>query len=90
MSLLLVLEFAGLRLALALPSSQITILTKRLIASNTRWAQGGIAAAWREDESWQAHVKDTLIAGAGLCRRKIVEYVARQAKAQVEELIFSA
>ena len=80
---------AGLRLALALPdSTQITILTKReLISSNTRWAQGGIAAAWRDDDSWQDHVKDTLVAGAGLCRREIVEYVARQAKARVEELI---
>lgn len=80
---------AGLRLALALPeSTQITILTKReLIASNSRWAQGGIAAAWREDDSWRDHVKDTLVAGAGLCRREIVEHVARQAKARVEELI---
>ncbi|MEC8382170.1 MAG: L-aspartate oxidase [Myxococcota bacterium] len=80
---------AGLRLALALPeTTQITILTKReLISSNTRWAQGGIAAAWRTDDSWQDHVKDTLVAGAGLCRREVVEYVARQAKARVEELI---
>ena len=42
---------------------------------------GGIAAAWEEDDSWQAHVKDTLIAGAGLCRREVVEYVSSAGKA---------
>lgn len=80
---------AGLRLALGLPTNvSITLLTKKeLIASNTRWAQGGIAAAWKDEDSWQAHVQDTLVAGAGMCRREVVEYVARQAKSRVEELI---
>ena len=48
---------------------------------------GGIAAAWEADDSWQAHVKDTLVAGAGLCRREVVEYVARQGKRRVQDLI---
>ena len=80
---------AGLRLALALPENiSIMLVTKRqLVNSNTRWAQGGIAAAWQEGDSWQDHVQDTLIAGAGLCRREVVEYVARQAKTRVQELI---
>ena len=70
---------AGLRLALALPESvSIALITKRsLLDTNTQWAQGGIATSG-EDDSWQAHVKDTLIAGAGLCRREVVEYVARR------------
>ena len=80
---------AGLRLALSLaPKHHVTILTKRkLLNSNTRWAQGGIAAAWEDDDSWNAHVEDTLIAGAGMCRREVVEFVAKQAKQRVEELI---
>ena len=81
--------FAGLRLALDLsPHVKITILTKRkLLSSNTQWAQGGIAAAWEQTDSWSKHVDDTLVAGAGLCRREGGEHVAKQAKARVEDLI---
>lgn len=80
---------AGLLFALKVaPHARVTILTKReRIQSNTRWAQGGIAAAWLEDDSWQNHVQDTLVAGAGLCRREIVEMTAQDARARVEELI---
>ncbi len=80
---------AGLLFALKVaPHARVTILTKgQRIQSNTRWAQGGIAAAWLEDDSWQAHVSDTLIAGAGLCRRDVVEFTASNARRAVEELI---
>lgn len=80
---------AGLLFALKVaPHARVTILTKgERIQSNTRWAQGGIAAAWLEDDSWQAHVSDTLIAGAGLCRREVVDFTARSARRAVEELI---
>jgi len=80
---------AGLLFALKVaPHARVTILTKReRIQSNTRWAQGGIAAAWLEDDSWQDHVQDTLVAGAGLCRRDVVELTTRDARARVEELI---
>lgn len=80
---------AGLRLALSLaPTHHVTIITKRkLLNSNTRWAQGGIAAAWEETDSWEAHVQDTLVAGAGMCRREVVDFVAKQAKTRVQELI---
>ena len=80
---------AGLRLALALPENvRICMITKRkMLDTNTNWAQGGIAAAWEDDDSWEAHVRDTLIAGAGLCRREVVEYVAKQGKRRVQDLI---
>ena len=80
---------AGLRLALELSArASVFILTKKeMLHSNTRWAQGGIAAAWEEDDSWQSHVEDTLVAGAGLCRRDVVEFVAKQGKKRVQELI---
>ncbi len=80
---------AGLRLALELaPRARVTVVTKRTRdAGSSRHAQGGIAAAWREDDSWEDHVRDTLVAGAGLCRREVVERTAREAKQRVEELI---
>jgi L-aspartate oxidase len=80
---------AGLVLALELADSgKVIVLTKRAAEiTNTGLAQGGIAAAWQGQDSWQAHVQDTLVAGAGLCRREVVERVARAAKGRVEALI---
>ena len=60
---------AGLIAALELSRGyHVTLVTKALLAdSNTRWAQGGIAAAVFADDSAASHVEDTLAAGAGLC-----------------------
>ena len=41
----------------------------------TGWAQGGIAAVLEEGDSFDAHVRDTMIAGAGLNNRAVVEHV---------------
>ena len=80
---------AGLVLALEVADQgQVIVLTKRSAeVTNTGWAQGGIAAAWLEQDSWQAHVQDTLTAGAGLCRRDVVEFVAKNARETVQRLI---
>jgi L-aspartate oxidase len=80
---------AGMRLALKLADRyRITVVTKRRRqAGSSRWAQGGIAAAWREDDTWENHVDDTLVAGAGLCRREAVERTAFEAHDRVQELI---
>ena len=80
---------AGMRLALELGQEhQVVVLTKRSrVHGNSRYAQGGIAAAWSSSDSWEAHVSDTLIAGAGLCRQDVVERTAREAKERVQELI---
>jgi L-aspartate oxidase len=80
---------AGMRLALALDRRlSVRVLTKKARNdNNSRWAQGGIAAAWQEGDSPEAHVDDTLIAGAGLCNRAVVERTAAEARARVEELI---
>ena len=60
---------AGLSTALLLPSHlRVAILTKRTIVDGSSgWAQGGIAAVLSEDDSFDAHVEDTFVAGAGLC-----------------------
>jgi L-aspartate oxidase len=80
---------AGIRLALAVaPHCRVRIITKAARdEGNSRYAQGGIAAAWRETDSWQHHVEDTMVAGVGLCRREVVERTAREARERVAELI---
>ncbi len=80
---------AGLLFALEMADSgPVLVLTKVEIQTTNTWlAQGGIAAAWLDNDSWQSHVEDTLVAGAGLCRRNVVEFVARNARSAVEDLI---
>ncbi len=60
---------AGLSTALLLPGHlRIAVLTKRQIDDGASgWAQGGIAAVLAEDDSFESHIQDTLVAGAGLC-----------------------
>ncbi|MEM8799224.1 MAG: L-aspartate oxidase [Pseudomonadota bacterium] len=79
---------AGLTHALALPSNlKIAVLSKgKLSAGSTNWAQGGIAAVLREDDSVESHIEDTLIAGAGLCRRETVEFIAERGRVAIDKL----
>ncbi len=66
----------------------VIIVTKRSAdEANTRYAQGGIAAVLSPEDSFDAHVEDTLQAGAGLCRREVVEMVVREAPAAIDRLI---
>jgi L-aspartate oxidase len=80
---------AGLSLALDLArSARVCVLAKRALAdTNTRWAQGGIAAVLAGDDSFDAHVQDTLVAGAGLCRRDIVEQIVAAGPDAIAELL---
>ncbi len=72
---------AGLTFALhAAGHGQVTILTKaELFESNTSYAQGGIAAAIGESDSWKLHEEDTLTAGAGLCDPGAVRFLVQNA-----------
>lgn len=80
---------AGLIAALRLSRRfRVTLVTKNEIAeSNTRWAQGGIAAAVFPDDSVAEHVADTMRAGAGLCNREAVEVLCSEGPARIENLI---
>lgn len=80
---------AGLTLALHLAkNADVVILSKgQLNEGSTFYAQGGIAAVFDENDSVQSHVSDTLIAGAGLCDEKAVQYTAENAKACLDWLI---
>lgn len=79
---------AGLTFALhASQYGNVCILTKaELFESNTSYAQGGIAAAVGESDSWELHEQDTLIAGAGLCDRDAVRFLVQEAPAAIEWL----
>ena len=68
---------AGLTAALQLaPTHRVAVITKRQLQDGSSgWAQGGIAAVLAEDDSFDAHVQDTLTAGAGLCDLASTRYV---------------
>jgi len=67
---------------------RVTIVTKKQAAdSNTNYAQGGIAAVFDPEDSFEDHIRDTIEAGAGLCHRDIVELVVREGPELVQDLI---
>ncbi len=80
---------AGLSLALRLAQHcKVTVLSKGpLNEGATFYAQGGIAAVFDETDSIASHVDDTLIAGAGLCDKDAVEFIASNARHCVQWLI---
>ena len=55
--------------------------------SNTKYAQGGIAAVWHDKDSIEKHIQDTLIAGGGLCDEETVRIVVTEGTDRVKELI---
>ena len=81
---------AGLTTALNLRSSNLSVLlvTKAKIdEGSTKWAQGGIAAALGTGDTPDAHKKDTLIAGAGLCDSRAVDVLVTEGPEAVRKLI---
>src|SRR3989338_3333291 len=79
---------AGLTFALkAARKHSVVIATKRgLEESNTRYSQGGIAAVISPTDSIQSHVRDTLSAGAGLCKPGVVEKICSEGPGLIREL----
>jgi L-aspartate oxidase len=80
---------AGLSFALKVaPHGRVGIVTKKDRAeSNTNYAQGGIAAVTSKEDSVELHVRDTLQAGAGLCKEKVVRTIIEEGPARIAELI---
>jgi L-aspartate oxidase len=80
---------AGLATALGLSAqARVAVLSKdALDAGSTNWAQGGIAAVLDEADDLEAHVADTLVAGAGLCHEDTVRYVVREGPGAVQWLV---
>lgn len=80
---------AGLSLALKLQNlGEVIILTKkRVFDTATALAQGGIACVLSEENHFDLHYRDTLIAGDGLCKPEVVELVVKSAPERIRELI---
>ncbi|MGE5610171.1 MAG: FAD-binding protein, partial [Bacillota bacterium] len=80
---------AGLRAAIAASEfADCLVLTKDTIEqSNTWYAQGGIAAVLQPTDSYELHLKDTDVAGVGLCDRKAMEIVIKEGPQRVLELL---
>ncbi|MDY5969011.1 MAG: L-aspartate oxidase [Bacteroidales bacterium] len=80
---------AGLSFALKVaPYGKVCILTKSNASEgSTKYAQGGIAAVIYDNDSFDAHIHDTLVAGDGICDREVVEMVVREAPERIRDLV---
>lgn len=80
---------AGLFFALkAAEHGRVLLITKRQAEeSNTRWAQGGIAGVFAEQDSFEKHIHDTLVAGDGLCDLAAVRRVVEEGPDRIQELM---
>ncbi|MFL6753307.1 MAG: L-aspartate oxidase [Sphingomicrobium sp.] len=80
---------AGLTAALNLAEThKVAVIAKGALGEGaTSWAQGGIAAVLEEGDSFDAHVNDTMIAGAGLNDLRVVEHVVEAAPRAIRHLV---
>ena len=80
---------AGLTAAIALADHcRVLVLAKgELTGGSTAWAQGGIAAVLDAGDTFENHIEDTMVAGAGLNRRDTVEFVIENAPHAIERLV---
>ena len=79
---------AGLFYSLRVAShGTVGLVTKKQGSdSATNWAQGGIAAVIAPEDSFDDHVRDTLVAGAGLCKEEVVRYVVERGPKMIDAL----
>ena len=79
----------ALKVAHHFPDKKIMLITKAAAdETNTKYAQGGIAVVNDlENDSFEKHIEDTLIAGDGLCNEQVVEIVVKEGPERVNELI---
>lgn len=80
---------AGQSLALRLANDyRVCLLSKReLPMSASNWAQGGIAAVLNNEDSIEAHIQDTLVAGAGLCDTEVTRMVVNSGSSSIDWLM---
>ena len=80
---------AGLFTALKAAPRPVTVLSPAPLgeAASSAWAQGGVAAALAEEDSPEAHARDTVRAGAGTVDITVAASVAEEAKARIEDLV---
>ncbi|MGD1887054.1 MAG: L-aspartate oxidase [Cohaesibacteraceae bacterium] len=80
---------AGLFCALKMAPRPVTVITAAPLGrgASSAWAQGGIAAAIAEGDTWQSHLADTVTAGAGLVDESMAELMVREANGRIEDLL---
>ena len=80
---------AGLSAALTLATERkVLVLAKgKLTSGSTAWAQGGIAAVLDAGDTFEEHIRDTMVAGAGLNRQETVEFVIERAPQAIQRLV---
>lgn len=80
---------AGLRAAVAAAEHSDVIVAAKaeLKQSNTYWAQGGISAVTSPDDTFDSHIEDTMVAGAGLCDEPVVRAIVEAAPPRIQELL---
>ncbi len=80
---------AGLSFALKVADKgKVLMLSKTsLEENNSRYAQGGIAAVTYAPDTFEKHIKDTMVCGDGYCNRDVVEMVVKEAPDRIRELI---
>ena len=80
---------AGLSFALrAAAHGKVALVTKREITeSATNYAQGGIASVFSQEDTFDAHIEDTLVAGAGICHEDVVRMVVEEGPKTINNLI---
>lgn len=79
----------ALKVAHHFPDKKVLVMTKATAdETNTKYAQGGIAVVNdMENDSFEKHIEDTLVAGDGLCNEKVVEIVVKEGPDRVQEII---
>ncbi len=79
---------AGLTFALkAAEKGRVALVTKRgLTDSSTAWAQGGVACVSSGEDSFDLHIRDTVLCGAGLCHEDVVRAVVTEGPERIREL----
>src|SRR5215475_1775874 len=79
----------ALKVAQYFPDKKVLVMTKASAdETNTKYAQGGVAVVNDlENDSYEKHIEDTLIAGDGLCNPAVVEIVVKEGPERVQEII---
>nr|MBN2278385.1 L-aspartate oxidase [candidate division Zixibacteria bacterium] len=80
--------FFAQKVAAMMPDRRVAVITKKSeTASNTNYAQGGIATVIAPSDSFEMHVRDTLVSGAGLCNKKVVDQIVKYGPTAIGKLV---
>lgn len=80
--------FFAQKVAELMPDRRVAVITKKSeTASNTNYAQGGIASVISGTDSFESHISDTLVCGAGLCHEDVVSKIVHFGPEAIRNLV---